>query len=219
MKSNLVQELSKNSLLQISLLGARTVFERELGIKNIPITTDNTVKGEIKRKGNGEYPYAYIQLSDLAIYKDRNPNKNVQRHGYRVGMTGAARATIAKGYLFPIRVGFEVKYIDNDPYRVLIIAEAMAILSGIGGMNFSVKLDDNQSLDVVLEIPDTIPIPVSDTGNTESPAGQEVSLAVVMSTYAGFFRQVAAVNSDRAVADYEIIYSEPDYGVQTPTTR
>lgn len=204
---NLFNDLAKNSLLLISLHGVRTVLEKQLGLKDIQISTDETVKREIERKASNhediKFPYAYISLSEIIGVKDQNSNRNIQRLGIP-SRSGAMKATTRKGYLFPINVGMELKYIDDKPERAMVMAETFVILSMIGGLSFRLTVSEDISFDVRIEVPENLSIPLADTSSTQSPSGIELSAQLVIHTYSGFFRNVAAVNSGNPILDMQI---------------
>lgn len=207
--NSLFSELAQNSVLLLSLHGIRTVLERELGIKNILISGDETIKADISRlaQQKGEeigFPYAYMSLSELLGVRDQGNNKHAQRMGIRMGSSGATLATARKAYLFPMNLSMELKYIDDDPYRTIVMAETMVLLSLAGGLTFDIKLDEALEFEVRIEIPDSIPVPIANSTNTESPGAMEVTLTLVIHTYSGFFRNVAAVQKDRASINMEI---------------
>lgn len=208
--NSLFSELAKSSVLLMSLHGVRTVLERELEIKNILIATEDTVKREMLRKNNGNitYPYAYMNMSELIGVKDQNANRVIQRHGIRAGLDGSTRATSRKAYMFPINVGMDLKYVDSDPSRTITMAESMVILSMIGGIQFEIVLSDAIRFLVRVEVPENVAIPIGNNGSTESPSASEISLSLVIHTYAGFFREVSAVNSGKANLDMQIIMAD-----------
>jgi hypothetical protein len=208
LSNSILRELRKNSIMLTSLHGVRTVLERELELKNLMIAYDETIKQQLQRKGNVEYPYSYLSLSELVGIKDRTNTHAIKHHGFRLGTFGATRATSRKAYLFPVTLGVTLRYLDNDPYRVMLLAEAIAILSQIHGISFEMKFTEDFSIMVKIEIPDTTPIPIADTGNTQEPAGMDVSVSLVIHTYAGFFKDVSAVNSDSPIANFEIIMKD-----------
>lgn len=204
----LFKELAKNSVLLLSLHGVRTVLERELGIKNLQISADETIKAEIERKvqqhGKVDYPYAFMSMSELIGVRDQSNNKHAQRFGIRMGAAGATLATSRKAFLFPINIGLELRYIDDDPMRAMVMAETMVILSMIGGLTFNLKLSEAINFDVRVEIPETVPIPLASTTNTEAPGGIEVTLSLIIHTFSGFFKEVSAVNSSSPTISMEI---------------
>lgn len=214
----LFKELAKNSVLLLSLHGVRTVLERELGIKNLQISMDETIKAEIERKTQQhekvQYPYAYMSMSELIGVRDQSNNKHAQRCGIRMGAAGATLATSRKAFLFPINIGLDLKYIDDDPMRAIVMAESMVILSMIGGLTFNLKLSESINFDVRVEIPETVPIPLGSTNNPESPGGIEVTLSLVIHTFSGFFKEVAAVNSSSPTISMEIM-TEDDVLIKT----
>jgi len=200
--ATILDELNESSLFLASLYGVRTLFERELGIKNMLIATDEMIKARIaqrvKQNQLPEYPYAYLILNEVQSVKEMQPNKVVRRLGYRMGTEGATRATSTKGYIFPEKAGVELKYTDADPYKVIRVAEAMMILGQVDGLNFDLRVgdDDAMRLSIRLEIPESVAIPMADTNLPSAPAALEVSLSFVMYGYAGFFREVSAVSSN-----------------------
>lgn len=204
---NLFNDLSKNSLLLISLHGVRTVLEKQLGLKDIQISTDETVKRELERKAQNReeirFPYAYISLSEMIGVKDQNSNRNIQRLGIQ-SLSGAMKATSRKGFLFPINVGMELKYLTDKPEQAILMAETFVILSQIGGLSFRLTVSEDISFDVRIEVPENMSIPLADTSNTQSPSAIELSVQLVIHTYSGFFRNVAAVNSGNPIIDMQI---------------
>jgi hypothetical protein len=123
---------------------------------------------------------------------------------------GATKYTSRKAYMFPINAGMSLKYIDDDPVRCMVMAESMVILSMIGGLTFSLTLGESLNFDVRVEIPETVPIPISSTTNLESPGAMEVELSLVIHTYSGFFKNVEAVTSDRPKVQMTIELEEND---------
>ena len=206
--NSIFADMAKNSILLISLHGVRTVLEKQLELKDIQITTDETVKREIERKSGAQgegvrFPYAYLSMSELIGVKDQTNNRVMQKIGMP-GRGGAQRATTRKGYLFPINVGIELKYIDDKPERAILMAETLVILSQIGGLSFEIKISEDIVFDVRIEVPENMSIPLADTGNTQSPSAIEVSAQLIIHTYSGFFRNVAAVNSGNPIIDMQI---------------
>lgn len=202
---SLVNELSRTSILMMSLHGVRTVLERELEIKNLTISTSDSVKRELDRKGQTNYPYGYLSLSELIGIKDQMANRYVQKFGIPAGLRSATRATARKAYMFPINIGLDLKYIDSNVQRTLLMAESMVILSMIGGLQFEVQLSDAIRFTVRIEVPENTAIPVASTSSTESPDASEITLSLVVHTFAGFFRDTPAVNADRPIINMNII--------------
>ncbi len=205
--SSVLTEVKSNSLLTMSLHGVRTILETELGVKPIIIATDETVKSEYARRDHMEFPYAHLELTEIMGVRDQNANKTVQRQGVHAGKHGATRATTRKGYMFPITVGMTLKYTDGDPYSYIPLAETMVILSMIGGLTFAIKLNEDFEFHVRIEIPEQVAIQLASTTSAETPGGTEIEIALIIHTYAGFFRDVASVNSDRPTIQMEVITS------------
>jgi len=213
----LLDELDESSLFLTSLYGVRTVFERELGLKNILIETSEMIKLRIlqrtKQHEAPTYPYAYMVINELQAVKELQPGKVVRRLGYRMGTIGATRATSSKGYIFPVQASVDLKYIDNNPERVIKVAEAMLLLGQVGCLFFDLVIGssneedekDGMRLEVRLEIPTSVTIPVADSEVPAAPGGMEVTLSFVVNTYAGFFRDVSAVHSEHPVVTTTLI--------------
>lgn len=200
--NSILDDLEKSSLLFISLMGVRTLLERELLLKDMILASEDSAIKELQRRlttdlsGTVAYPYGYMSLSELTAVKDHAPNKNIKRHGLRMGTDSATRNTVRKGYIFPVVVQISLHYLDNNPVRVLRMAEALIILAQIGPLVFSLTAGEGVELDVMVEIPEGATIPIAETENTHSPDAQEIEVPLVIHTYAGFFRDVSSVNSD-----------------------
>lgn len=212
--NSIFDDLQKSSLLSISLMGVRTLLERELCLKDMIIASEDSSIKELQRRLTTDlsrtisYPYGYLSLSELTAVKDHSPNKNIKRHGWRMGTEGATRATSRKGYLFPVVIQIALHYLDNDPMRVLRMAEALVILAQIGPLVFSLHVGDGIELEVEVEIPDGATIPIAETENNHSPGAQEIEVSLIIHTYAGFFRDVSAVNSDSPTVTVQL---KPNY--------
>jgi hypothetical protein len=204
LSNSVVAEVAKNSILLISLHGVRTVLERELEIKNVLISSDESVKQQMKNRGETTYPYSYMSLSELSGVRDNVPTRTMQRFGARVGNYGATKATSRKAFMFPVTLGLDFKYVDNDPYRVITMAESLVILSQLSGFNFNMKFSDSFMLNIRLEVPESTTIPIADSNSSNEPGGMEVSLSLIVHTYAGFFREVSSVNSGNPIINYTI---------------
>lgn len=210
--TTVLDELNESSLFLSSLYGVRSVFERELGIKNMLIASDDMIKARIaqrvKQNQLPEFPYAYLVLNEVQAVKELQPNKVVRRLGYRMGTTDATLSTSSKGYIFPVKASLELKYTDSDPLRVIKVAEALMILGQIGALTFELRVGDDaeaMKLSVRMEIPESVSIPMADTSLTSAPGAMEVSLSFVMHAYAGFFRDVSAVNSTSPIVTTTIV--------------
>jgi len=206
--SQLLSDLEKNSFLLISLHGMRSVLERELGINDIAISTDDMIKVYLQTKvengGDVTYPYSYISISEMQGIKDQNPNKGVRRVGYKIGMIGATKSTIGKAYMFPVNVSLDFKYVDNDPYRAMRITEALVILSQLDAMYFDIVINENFRFHCRMEVPDTEPIPLSDTSTASTPSGIEVAATFILHTFCGVVSRVAAATSDTPIFNYAV---------------
>lgn len=202
---NLFQEIKNNGLMTLALHGVRTVLENELGITPILIATEDTIKAEYKRRGHAEYPYAHIELNEVMGVRDQTSNRTMQRLGARVGLNGATHATTRRAYLFPITIGVALKYCSSDPLDYITMAETLAVLSMLGGISFTMRLNEDFDFQVRIEFPDSESIPIASREDAQTPGGVEIECALIVHTVVGFFRDIAAVNSDRPIVDYQIV--------------
>jgi hypothetical protein len=178
-------------------------LERELDLKNLLIATDDTIMGELKRKNLTGYPYAYLNFTEIIGVKDQVSTRYIQRLGIRTANSEATKATSSKGFIFPVNLSMELKYVDEDPMRILLMAEALTILSMIGGLSFSIN---SGSLDLVVrvEIPENTSIPIASAEAANAPGGTEVSVNMIIHTYAGFFKDVSAVQASTPTQSFTI---------------
>ncbi len=210
---SVIKELAKENLLHIALQGTRAVLERELGVRQVLFSISASLRQDLMRrareKENGlTFPYSYMTLTGLAGVKERQNNYAVQKHGLRFNTPGQ-RATTAKGYLFPITLGLDFHYIDSDPERVLTIAQALVLMSVTNGLSFQINVGELYTFVVDIEIPLDTTINVEDGNNAELPGATDINVQLIMHTTIGFFRDVAAVNSDHPTMEIKLADSAP----------
>lgn len=210
--TSIPKSIAKNSLLSTALNACKTVIARELGLpKGFAISTDERVKVALQQNGQKQFPQAWLVPSDVRSVKDRQNNRAVQRYGHRMGMYGAMRNTSQVGFIFPIEVGMEIHYVDNDPLRLLRFAEACLVLSAINMLTFDIRFgskEDPLILNTRIEVPDNASYPISDTSDTTKPGGGEVTIPIVIHTYTGFFQDVASVYAADPVIGYTVQNSQ-----------
>lgn len=195
-KLSIPKEMVKSGLLRTGLHGVRKVLKAELGV-DFPLTLDDKVKAQLKNDGNMSYPYGWLVPSDAQAVKDQVSGRAVQRTGMRVGTYGATRNTSRVGFIFPVRIGVELHYFDDNADRALHITEALLLISAFTNLNFDVKYGKDFILNTRIEVPDSATIPIADTGDTTKPGAVELTMPLIIHTYAGFFHDVASVyNAD-----------------------
>lgn len=203
-KLNIPKELAKNSLLLTMLHGVRIVLQKETNLKSIVISTNNRIKNDLELNKNVTYPYGWLEPSDAQVVKDQASTTAAKRYGYRYGVQNSTRNTTRVGHLFPVNLGFTLKYVDNEPQRMMEMVETFLILSSINQLTFDVKFSDSLILNTRIEIPDSSSFPIGDTSDYTKPGGMELSLALIIHTWAGVFRDAVSVFSATPTIGYLI---------------
>lgn len=194
----LIRELAKENLLLMALTGVRGVLERELGIESILFTMSENYKQDLVRRAEAEgkaltFPWSYFKIQSLAGVREYTNNYAIRKHGVRFTKTGE-RATSTKGYLFPIKLGLELHYVDSDPNRLLTLAQSLVLLSCSGGLKFVIDVGEMYSFTVGLEIPLDHTIEIQEEQSPQAPEASDLVAQIIMSSEVGFFREVSAVN-------------------------
>lgn len=202
--ATILSEVRANNLLAVTLHGVREVLEQELEVSPILIATDETIKGDYMREGHTTYPYAHLELTEVMAVRDQTSNRTMQRQGFHSGLDGATKATTRRGYLFPVTIGMTLKYATGDPMQQLDVAQALCIMACTQAMAFRIRLDKDFSYIVRIEVPEQTAIALASTTDTSLPGGAEVEAPLVIHSFIGFFRNVAAVNSGRPTFDIQI---------------
>lgn len=200
------KELLKAGLLKANLNGVAEVLRRELGLKHLRYSLDDKIKSAQANDNDITYPYAWIVPTDGRMVKDQISNRAVQRYGLRTGNAGATRNTTQIGFVFPVQLGMELHFVDSDASRLMHMMEVFLILSGINRLTFDVRFRSDLILNTRIEIPDSVSIPIADTGDTTKPGGGELTLSLIIHTYAGFLRDVSSV------------YAQPTIGINIEGT-
>lgn len=194
----LLQELTKENLLLITLNGLRAVLKRELQIPEAQFVLTETFRQEMIRKQMErgqplEFPYSYLLLNSLAGSRDTCNNYAVRRHGMANTSIGE-KATTKKAYLFPIKMGLEFHYIDSNQNRVLNMAMALALFSATSGLKFDINVGDLFTFSVSLEIPLDYTINIQEEQSQTLPEAVDLTTSIIVSTSVGYFKDVAAVH-------------------------
>lgn len=206
--TTMMDNLKKENLLNVSLRALQVVLQRELGLKNIQYTFNEEFKQELDRRSKKsledsesavKYPYGYMVIQELAPDKDRQPFKTVRKHGLRMGTEDATFSTAKKAYMFPAHIGIELHYFESNPYDALITAQAMLLLTGASGFSFDISVGSGEfKYNNKIGFVDNVTIPMAEVNNAQNPMAIELTLQIVLDTYVGFFKDVAAVNSGNA---------------------
>lgn len=188
------KELAKSGLLRTNLHAVRTVLARELGLQHFPISLDDKVKAQLANDGQTQYPYGWLVPSDMQLVRDQYNNSATRRIGMRVGTYGATRNTSRIGFIYPIKIGAEIHVACDDAEKSLHFGETFLLLSAMQNvLSFDVRFGDQFSLNTRIVVPDSVTIPFADTGDTTKPGAVEVTLQIVIETYAGFFHDISSV--------------------------
>lgn len=205
----IIDEIKENSILQACMHGARAVLERELKIRNIVFGTEETVRKQIEREsGDVKYPYGYIQLTSLSVTRDRMNNKATRRHGMVNGIDTVSRSSIAKAFLFPVKLNADFHYVVGDPIQLMKSLETLAILTMTGSLTCRLTLGGDTAInfDVSITLPDDMSIPTAESGGSTNPGGNDITLGIVIDAFAGFVRNVATVNSTTPEMVFNVEY-------------
>ena len=206
MPNNILDELQESSLLTISLQGVRSLLEREFGLKNLTISTDDMfmqwLAAQAKSQGPLQYPYAYLSMSELTSVRDRVNNKAISRAGIKTGLNKTTYSTTRKAYTFPISLAMSLKYIDSDVARVIKMSEALIILAQIGPLGFTMEIDQLE-LDVTVMLPSSCSINLAETDKQQCPGAFEIEASLVINTWTGFFKQTSAVSSNKPIINIQ----------------
>lgn len=211
--TSLLDDLRKNNFIDISLRGLAAVLKREMGLDNLSYTFTDSFKQELKRQADKndlgddqaampkatQYPFGYLQVSEIAITRDRTPYKNIRRHGWRMGTADATYSGVSKAYLFPCVVSVELHYYVSDPGEAFLVSQVLAMLSGASSFNFDITIGGEGGLTFnnKLAFIENVSVPIADSENPQAPGAIELTLPMMFETHTGFVRTVAAVNSDR----------------------
>ncbi len=197
--------IAKHGILSRCMSGVLSVLQKELALsKPVRYTQDERIKDSMSKDENTQYPYAWVVPSDAQAVRDGVNARAVARYGQRTGNFGATRNTTRVARVFPVNLGLELHYVTGDPMAMLAAVEMFLIFSATTNLNFDLKFGRDFFLNTRIEIPDSASIPLADTSDTTKPGGGELTLNLIVHTYAGFFTDVSSVyNKDPVVGYYD----------------
>lgn len=200
----LKEALNRDGLLKISLNALKAVLSKSLGVK-FYITLDERVKSSIKDDFPAEvrqikqapYPYGSLIVQDIALRKDYVVSpRAMQRFGIHLRDRNS-RATTGKVFAFPARIGIELHLSVGDSGEALLMSQVLLMLAASQNLHLHISYGD-LSFGTLFEFPENLSIPMADTGNAQEP-GYELVMAFSMTTYIGFIRNVAAVQTPPSI--------------------
>lgn len=197
------------SCLYATLYGFREMLDQQLELKNVPVVMHDNAKNALRKKvqeklksGLLVYPYGFIEVESIEINRDLNPVKQIQRSGYLSNPLSATDATVLRGFLFPTRLAVTLHYINSDVEATLLFAESIALISILGGLDFTINYGKEfiWSCRVLLDGPVTIPKKTLE--DAALPAEDEIIISGTIETRIGFTRPIAKINNKGAPTFY-----------------
>lgn len=204
--NSLPELLARDRLIVAFVQSAQQAMTRTLGLSQLLIETDETVKRTRSAVATADqdqaqlsYPYSALVLSDIMSVRDQASTQALRRIGAKLGggLDDLTRATTLIGHIYPQKIGASLKYFDNEPLRALLFASSCCILSQHGGVSFSCKIAGSEYQGRV-EFPESTSVPLADTGNANEPSAIMCEVSLVIHCYSGIVSDVSSVSSSRA---------------------
>lgn len=178
--------------LSLTLQAYRVMLERQFGLKNVTVVTNDNSK-EDSRRQNGEvikYPKSKLKIQEVRAYKDVANGKNIARHGWFSPASEVTESTTLKYYIWPVAIGTELEVAIQDPEEALTMCEKFIVAASTDALNYKLELMPGIEIIVRAEVPDTMSIPLSESDSTEHPGATVLSLQVALYSWIGFARDV-----------------------------
>jgi len=200
---NILERLAALSFVDLTLRGVKAVLLKELSIQAI-IIMDDAATGELKRRNKEvSYPTSTLRVGTMASVRDGTNNKYVQKHGRRSQPVEATKATSVVFRTFPAVITLELEHKDNDARRILLLMEALCVVSAIGGVSFVMTIS-GEPYTIRIEVPDSNDVQLASLESADSPGAFVLTCPIVLHGFVGYYSDVAAVQSTTPVVSYTI---------------
>jgi hypothetical protein len=183
------------SPLYISLYTFRESFKRHLRMASFSMVQTDDSKRTLRTNKDVDYPYGYFSVQDLAIQRDLQVIKTIQRVGYASQDPDIDSASLLKGYLFPAKCTIECHYFAKDIIQAFSFAERLGLMLAGGIFNSSVTLDGHEWMVTIDDQQSPISIPTSVLEDESNPALHEITTNVEVSFRVGIIKEVPKVNN------------------------
>lgn len=194
-----------NSCLYATLYGFREMLDQQLELKNVPVVVHDNAKNALRKKiqeklksGLIAYPYGFIEIASVEINRDLGPIKQIQRSGYLSNPLSATDATVLRGFLFPAKLSVVLHYINSDVEATLLFAESIALISILGGLDFTINYGQEFKWCCRVLLDGPVTIPKKTLEDPSLPAEDEIVISGLIETRIGFTRPIAKINNQGA---------------------
>lgn len=206
LNDNIDRIVDRNSAAYLALTAFREAAKRFLNIEKLPMVQTQDVKRHLRRMETADmnrqmniYPYAYFNLTRMAIDKDQQAVKTLARAGMGYTFDEIENAVIKNAYLFPCIIGIELHYVTNDLIRAIDFGTRANILAATGKLNTRVELD-GFSWFVTAYFPDAaVDFPRPEKDGEEDPEGFDITMNCELHTKIGVMKGVPKVGNRGAV--------------------
>ncbi len=198
--------IDRNSATYISLIAFREAAQRLLGIDKLPMVQSQDVKRQLRaleaastNKQMMTYPFAYFNITRIAIDRDQMAIKTIARSGLGHTLDEVENAVIKKALMFPAIIGVELHYLTNDLIRAIDFSTRANLMAAASKLNSRVSLDGAEWF-VEVRFPDTaVDFPRPDKDLEEDPEAFDLVINCEIHTKIGVMRNVPKVNNRGAV--------------------
>lgn len=141
-----------------------------------------------------QFAYSFIVINGLTSERDQQNAKAMARVGEPLRANGTlARTGVAK--TFPITLGIEFHYIDDDAKRLLEISQAICVLAALGNLQLHIQYAQNLAFAVRLEIPTDVQVGLQEEQSSQFPEATELTVSFIVHTQVVIIQDKAAVIS------------------------
>lgn len=200
--------MRKERTLELTLRGVKALLKKELGLNAISLALSDSAMQNLANKkrqtSDYTYPYAFANLGEIAVLKDRTNMFAERKHGTPIPVENNLQSMSVQGFIFPVTCGLELHYFDSDQNRCLAAALGLGIMSVSSGWAFRVHVGNHFYYDARLEIPASTTIPLMEGDNTQHPGATEIVVNLVIHSQIALFEEAAAVNGEKPIVSITI---------------
>lgn len=208
---------SRATVLKYAMHGILGVLQREFEIPlkyQVGETAKREIMRDLKDKTQITKSFGWVVPNAITGERDRYNTKTMQRNGLTTGLNKFTRNTSQKAFIFPVALGLELHLIIRDFQELILIGEALSIISMTDGLSFDLRIggsedkSDGLSFNSRIEVPLDFSIPLSVNNDTANPDGHELVVNLIVHTWCGFLKNVLAVTNSSPSIEVSIVRDE-----------
>lgn len=180
---------TKDSFLVATLYALRQTCKRVLEMEEtIEFSFTDGFKQVAQQRSEVTYPRAFLQLTQMNQIRERLNSVAMARGGWSTHFNTSDSEGVKKAHVFPVSIGCDLHYTDNDFLRILRFAERVSMVGFFPALVFVVKLEQDGAVfefESRVRVDESISFQQVMLDDQQNPGATELIIPMTVESYVG----------------------------------